>query len=352
MSKKRVPLKAISLLVILIGIYAVFIRKGPPNDTVYERVSGVYELSFEQSGLDNKAIYGYVTGTINTCMGFRTLHSEVETVKYVGAGAALRFPPQENIETRYVVKEKISKNDISPLLTWPGLWPWKTSIEVVDNKSGNVMATKEIWQNNKKGTLAYDGTGGLIGSKTALFINTVLNPPLKPTSTTCTVWYPNTVFSYDKKPSNKVISRISLNRTFVDCPPNYKKAEWGNIKVSEVIYDLSMPIKQVFCTSEGTYIISWIYPEQLNVDFFNKLGELTSQFGTRVPLSLTHDGYLFTEVTDITEDGSTLSISRVYTNQRPTIDKDANADFEITYLINMDKSQGMYDGFKHNRHVN
>lgn len=337
------------MAVLLIGFYVYFIRESPPVDAIFENVSDVREISFEKSGQVPKGIYGYVTGTSRACMGFDTLHSRKDTVRYIGAGAVLRMPPDPNPDTRYIVKEVISKNDVSSFATWPSEWPWMTTINIFDKEKNKIIATKVMWQNEREMVLSYDGIGGWQGEKAALFIYKALNPPIKLVSSTCIARYPKTKYTYEKNTTEEFITYSSLYKVFSNCPSAYEKTRWGDLKIDNQIYDFSMGIKKVICTESGVYVISWIYPEQMNIDWLDNKGNLVSQFTTRLPLPLLRDGFRFSELKGLINNDKKLIVTRLYSKNRPTRENNVEADIEIVYSIDVDNSQKLFDDFKHTR---
>lgn len=334
-------LKNLLLMVLLISgglsAWIMFFKDIPVEDTVYREAFDVESINLNHSPEGEwQGIYSLQRAR---CTGFKKVNYQSYDHYYMGSGATLSVPESER-KPMYSVVERISDNDSEK-------WPNKVVLEIIDEPSGEILGSREVWKNDSR-TIGFEGTSGYKGDISARFVRKVLNPPQQQWSSTCTTKYPRTDFEVSISEIDFTITKDKLFSKVSICADisidSYQHRLDIRVTTPHWVYKTKSHPSHVYCIGSEVFIFHSIFWNELYVDWLDSSGTLKGQYKVKnsdplVTADLKYDYIDFVELTD-----NILKVTQIQIN--PNIKANeiySGSAVKSVFTIDVKKSQGRND---------
>lgn len=273
--RERWFLSMVSLLLVMAPLLWYLQRPTPPEAVVYDTAeAGEVTLIMENSTQEGHPVMGLAS---LSKVPYARIHYQDRTYTPLGAGRVISFP-RETHRSQYVIRELVQPNPAST--RWPVRVVW-----ALHDKSGRLMARRELWQRSTSYWSA-DTPSGWQGQNAADFFRRVLTPlgrmPVP------AELYPQARLRLEPASIIRPVSHADMAKRVAGCEAGITMGEgekFGDLQSASPDWHVSarLPIDQVFCTGDSTYLIYAMSGRHIEVDRLTLEGRFIGQQRINLP---------------------------------------------------------------------
>lgn len=318
---------------------AYFSWRQPQHQQITVHATGVDEIALAFDPAGGADLGGAVMGLgYARWANFRRILKDGEWFIQVGSGAS--FIRKGTTATRYVVREGF-RTQAGPF----GALRYAT-LRIEDSRTGKANAAKEWLCDGTECRKSADDPEGWPGQYAALFVRSALNPTTPLGGNIGTKVYPSTVATVEHRVPTKPLSRAELTANVFGCPSDFRVFVRKDINETVLagndwMFVAQSRIRQVRCTTEGVFVFSATFPEDIYIDWLAPSGELRGQYYIRAGRSFpASDGGTFPFFSDIRVTPDVFEIQMNYVHRRwPSADgSPALPEWELVTKVSRNQS--------------